>query len=152
VGNLRQVAAIDGKTAMNERQNYREHLINARQKSFEDFDKTVLLLSGGGLGISITILKDIIGAVVVARGWLLTSWICWGLSLVVILLSYHLSRLAIDAAIRELDCGEESDKPGGTLSAITNGLNLSGAILFLVGLLTFIIFVVENLDTIHGKT
>ena len=40
---------IDASQVDKEMQEYRSHLVEARQKAFEDFDKTVLALSGGAL-------------------------------------------------------------------------------------------------------
>ena len=40
---------------------FRSFIRAADQKAQEDFDKTVLVLSGGALGISMTFLKDIAG-------------------------------------------------------------------------------------------
>src|SRR5436190_223645 len=71
---MRQCADMDKQT-----QEYRAHLVEARQKAFEDFDKTVLLLSGGALGVSITFVKDLIGpGILFCKGCLLSSWACWG--------------------------------------------------------------------------
>jgi hypothetical protein len=60
---------------------YRKHLQTAEQKSQEDFDKTVLSLSGGALGISFIFLKDVIGPnPVVSPNLLFTAWVAWGSS------------------------------------------------------------------------
>ena len=42
-------------------QEYRAHLVSAAQKAQEDFDKTLLALSGGALGVSFAFVKDIVG-------------------------------------------------------------------------------------------
>ena len=58
---------------------YRSHLILAEQKAQEDYDKTVVFLSGGALGISFAFVKDFIGTgPMVSQNWLIWAWICWG--------------------------------------------------------------------------
>ena len=58
---------------------YRNWLIAAEQKAQEDFDKTVLSLSGGALGISFAFVKDIVGdQPLIKTKFLLTAWIAWG--------------------------------------------------------------------------
>ena len=39
---------------------YRQQLITLEQKSAESFDKTVIALSGGALGLSLTFVKEIV--------------------------------------------------------------------------------------------
>ena len=57
---------------------YRLHLVAAEQKAQEDFDKTILSLSGGALGVSFVFLKDIVGPEhVAAPAWLFAAWLTW---------------------------------------------------------------------------
>ena len=39
---------------------FRSHLVESRHHSHAQFDKAILLLAGGGLTVSLTILKDLI--------------------------------------------------------------------------------------------
>ena len=124
---------------------YRQHLVEARQKAYEDFDKTVFALSGGALGISFAFIDKIVGeAPIVSSGLLLAAWFCWVASLTVVLASFYLSVRALSAAIRRHD--EKTPKPERTafalLTEIANGL---GALLFVVGLICMVLFVVPNL-------
>ncbi|WP_134984071.1 hypothetical protein [Xanthomonas axonopodis] len=53
---------------------YRQWLVVAEQKAQEDYDKTVLTLSGGALGISFAFVKDIVGQNPIQNSsWLLIS-------------------------------------------------------------------------------
>ena len=66
------------KTRSTEMAKYREWLVVAEQKSQENFDKTVLTLSGGALGISFAFLKDIVGPQpIILSVFLLTAWFAW---------------------------------------------------------------------------
>jgi hypothetical protein len=128
---------------------YRKWLVAAEQKSQEDFDKTVLSLSGGALGISFVFLKDVIGPNPIQSPTLLfLAWVAWALSTFAVLLSFHLSHLALRKAIAQVDAGSiHQQKAGGVFSSLTKWLNLSGAILFLVGVLCITMFASVNLST-----
>ena len=86
---------------------YRVYLLDSEQKAQEEFDKTVLTLSGGALGISFAFIKDIVGPhPVVNVGYLFVAWILWGLSVTAVLASYFTSHLALRHAIKQVDRGE----------------------------------------------
>ena len=128
---------------------YRRHLQTAEQKSQEDFDKTVLSLSGGALGISFVFLKDVIGPnPVVHPDLLFAAWVAWGTSTFCVLASYYASHLALRRAIRQIDEGTiRNQKPGGFFRNVTAVLNAAGAVLFLVGVFAIVFFANANLKT-----
>lgn len=137
-------------------EDYRTHLITAEQKAQEDFDKTVVSLSGGALGISFAFLKDIVGNHPIAhKGLLFTAWISWGLSISLVLSSYFTSHLAlcksidqIDNAVRNSNINQiYTQRAGGRFSLITSILNAVGGLLFFVGILFIAVFVWHNLET-----
>lgn len=121
---------------------YRKNLVAAEQKAQEDFDKTVLTLSGGALGISFAFLKDVIGANPIAHPYLLfAAWVAWGFSTFSVLASYHLSHLALRKAVKQVDEGLiYKQRAGGVFATWTARLNEAGAVLFLVGVLCITIF------------
>ena len=85
---------------------YRDFLIAADQKASEAYDKTIMTLSGGALGLSVTFLKNIIGdskRVSVCR--LEASWICLAFSLLFILASMLFSQWALRKTINQVDTG-----------------------------------------------
>ena len=126
---------------------YRKQLVSAEQKSQEDFDKTVLSLSGGALGISFVFLKDVVGTnPIQGPGWLLAAWIAWGTSSLCVLASYFMSHLALRKAIEQVDHGTIYAQPaGGIFRRWTEFLNATGAILFLTGVLLITVFAGTNL-------
>jgi hypothetical protein len=131
---------------------YRTHLVEARQKAFEDFDKTVLALSGGALGVSFAFVKDLVGpGPLSCKSCLLTAWICWGTSVVTVLISYFSSQLALDRSIAEVDAGSRPRRPGGVFWWLTTILNALGGLLFLLGLILLIVFVSHNLEALNVR-
>lgn len=128
---------------------YRKWLVAAEQKSQEDFDKTVLSLSGGALGISFVFLKDVIGPQSIVLPWfLLAAWLTWAFSTFSVLTSYYLSHLALRRAISQVD--KETiyqQPPGGDFARWTAILNATGAILFLIGVCSITVFAGTNLSS-----
>ena len=58
---------------------YRQHLVLAAQKAQDDYDKTLLSLSGGALGVSFAFVDKFVKAGVVQNPRLLIfAWVCWG--------------------------------------------------------------------------
>lgn len=127
---------------------YRSQLETLEQKSQENFDKTVLSLSGGALGISFAFIKDIVGSAPVTNPSLLfLAWMSWGLSVVSVLISYFMSHLALRKAIKQVDLGSiRSSKPGGIADTLTAICNPLSGILFIIGVVFISIFVWQNLE------
>ena len=128
---------------------YRKQLIEASQKSQEDFDKTVLLLSTGALGISFAFVKDILGSQpITSANLLIAAWAAWALSAFAVLSSYFLSHKALRKAISQVDEKTiRAEIPGGCFAHATEVLNILGALLFLIGLCCMIVFSSDNLST-----
>lgn len=137
---------------------YRQHLQDACVKSQESFDKTVLSLSGGALGVSFIFLKDVIGSKPIdAPGLLVATWVAWAASSLAVLFSFHLSHLALRKAISQVDDGSIADgaRPGGGYARATAWLNVSGAVLFFAGVVSIVIFASFNLterSETHGNS
>ena len=128
---------------------YRKWLVAAEQKSQEDFDKTILSLSGGALGISFVFLKDVIGTHPIQQsGFLLAAWLAWAFSTFSVLTSYYLSHLALRRAIAQVDDGTiYKQRPGGVFAPWTAVLNAIGAVLFLVGVCSITVFAGINISS-----
>lgn len=130
-----------------ELEDYRKHLAAAEQKAQEDFDKTLIALAGGGLGVSFTFVdKFLNGHVPSAVPFLYYSWIVWSASLLVVFTSYFCSIRALRRALRQSYSGSVYvQRPGGMWSVATEILNIVGAILFAVGLVLILVFIRRNL-------
>lgn len=122
-------------------------LLDSEQKSTESFDKTVLYLSGGALGLSMAFLQNIIGSGKAVQVCLLVvAWVSWAVSLICTLFSFWFSATAMKKAVRQLDeqtIGQES--PGGWWDRATSAATILGGIALIVGVIAMIFFVQGNL-------
>jgi|SRR5229473_5931572 len=126
---------------------YRDFLIAADQKASEAYDKTVMTLSGGALGLSITFLKDIIGqSTRVSIQRLEWSWMCLSLSLLLILASMLFSQWALRKAITQVDGGTVGDgRVGGGFSILTGVLNVISGLSCVAGIVLLAWFSLANI-------
>jgi hypothetical protein len=125
---------------------YRSFLISAEQKAQEQYDKTILTLSGGAFGISFAFIDKVIGTPPTATLWLLAAWTSWGVSITSILFSFYFSNKALRRTIEQVD--EETvyeNTPGEHFSGITQVLNACGGIFFFLGVVLLIVFVYKNI-------
>lgn len=132
---------------------YRQFMVDADQKQQDSFDKTVLSLSGGALGVTFIFIKDIIGVDPIISPVLITiAWICWGISVCCTLFSFFTSHLLLIRTINRIDDAIKKGRPecfytekqGNSFQWLTNLLNISGASLFVVGVILTAIFASLN--------
>jgi hypothetical protein len=128
-------------------QTYRLQLIDAEQRAQATFDRTVLTLSGGALGVSFAFVeKFTVAGNTVCKELLLASWVSWATSLALILLSHYCSTFAMRKAVAQVDAGTISTQPpGGAWDNATKALNALGAMTFVVGVVFICTFAINNL-------
>lgn len=135
-----------------EQNSYRNLLIELEQKSYEDYDKALLTMSGGALVISIAFVKSIVGDdPVQCRILLIGAWISWTLTVLAVLCSFVMSQRALRKAREQFDTGKNKTKPGGIADKITGILNIVGGIFFLSGVILMVIFASFNFGESHGQ-
>jgi len=127
---------------VNSNRDYRSHLVDTWHKSQDAYDKTVLALSAGALGVTISFVKDIVGAHPHVMGLLLAAWACWATSCAAVLYSHFSSVAAHNEAIAALDVDR---KPNIGSNKVTKFLNRGSGVLFLIGLIVFCVFAYVNL-------
>ena len=125
---------------------YRQSLVAAGQAMQNEYDKAVMALSGGALGISFAFLKDIVGTKGLAHFCaLLGAWVLWGLSISFILASFFTSTKALRRAVDDTDMHTIyitlAESGWATATKILNAL---GGICFFLGLLALVVFVAYN--------
>ncbi len=129
------------------KQQLRKLLSELERESQTSYDKAVLTLSGGALGITISFVKNVIKGKPLASEFLFTSWVCWGISLACVLYSFYSSALALRKAVVQLDANTiRAQKPGGLFDKATEVLNFGSGGLFLAGTFLFVLFAFKNLE------
>lgn len=134
----------------------RKMLLAAEQDYAKSFDRWLVTLAGGALGLSIAFLKDIAGAQPVDVAWLVAAWILLALSVCAALVSMLISQHGHEAFRAALD--EEAAKGGARfwprvrdaqrrrweLTAIA-WLNGTAILAFVMGVFTLAVFAALNL-------
>jgi hypothetical protein len=126
-----------------EHRDYRSKLIALEQKAQESYDKTVLSLSGGALGVSFAFVTGFVErGRMQASGLLVAAWLSWAVSVAATLASHFTSHHALRRAVKELDAGRPAE--GGSWDLFTEILNGMAGLLFLVGVVLVAVFVRRN--------
>jgi hypothetical protein len=126
---------------------YRDKLLELEAQSQDSFDKTLVSLSGGALGVSFAFVDKFLHAKparsVVA---LEAAWSFWVLSLALVLSSHFISTLAMRRSVQQIDRREPlQDRMGGRYHSVLLFLNPASGVAFLAGLFCAGYFVAKNL-------
>ena len=99
---------------MTENNDYRKDVANAIRRSEQSYDKHLLYLSAGALGLSLVFIKNVIGTNEIQyKCVLISAWVAWGLSLLSILASYRTSRKSHWIVLDQLKNRYSGDQWGG---------------------------------------
>lgn len=127
-----------------ERVKYAETLLQSMQESQDQYDKSIITLSSGALGLSFAFIDKLVHLDSAQRKLLLLmSWIFWAGAISSTLASFYFSQKAMELAYnkwqtKERDFKNPSDK-------LTRCLNLISGLAFLSGVIEIISFVYMNL-------
>lgn len=140
---------------MNENQElfkqYSDKMTRASQSSYEQFDKAILTLSSGGLGLSIIFITDFQNYNGIDyTSFLIISWVFFCLSILTTLLSFVFSQKASKLNIEFADKyylknKEEYFSKTNPYSKATKYLNYLSGTFFLIAVVITLIFVSINL-------
>lgn len=121
---------------------FRDHLVQLEQRAQEAYDKYLVAMSTGALGLSVAFIRDFLGEAQAAGiGFLYASWAAWALALGLSLTSFYVSTLAIRRAIERLD---DSGTVDSGFDRAVRVLNPAAGIFFLCGVVAFIAFAISN--------
>ncbi len=129
----------------------RETLIDSEREGAKSFDKFILTLSAGAIGLSLTFITKIASNILPWSIWLLI--IAWG-TLVLSMLSTMVSLLTSQASCRkQRDILDELYKKqnndvgqDNTLSILTNRLNIASMVFFILGVVFLLTFSIINIS------
>lgn len=130
----------------NDMANYRALLIDTLRALNEAYDKILVTLSGGALGLSIVFLKDVISDdMIVGSQFLIGAWFGFILSLSAVLGRILFGIEAYRRAIRQVDDGTiRNGRVGGVPSKISRGCHIASAVFLLLGLFFIAMFSYMN--------
>lgn len=129
--------------ADNEEQ-YLEQLNKAYIESSSQFDKQVLFIASGALGISLAFIKDIVKLdVATNKVLLLLAWIFFGAVILICILSHYTSLKAINFKIENLY--QKRDKISKRFDWWTRTFNIFMILFLATGLVLLFIFIGINI-------
>lgn len=131
-------------------QTYRNHkqvLIDGQAQASQDFDKYLVTLAAGALGLSIAFIRQIAPNPV--EIWsIIVAWSAFGASLISILLSFWFSQRAFHRAEKVLDTQNEEDRlESNWWDYVTTALNVISVFSFVAGVVFLAYFAASNTST-----
>lgn len=123
---------------------YYELLSKAYFESSVQFDKQILFIASGALGLSFTFINDIVDLDRAScKTLLFTSWILFSLVILCSLLSHYFSKQAINYKMQNIE--QENDKDSNTKNYRVVLLNILMIAFNILGLFSLLLFVFINL-------
>jgi hypothetical protein len=121
---------------------YRQWLVEAHQRSSDAYDKAVMTLAAGALGISLAFVHQVAPRPT-HKNWLAVSWVLLAVSLLLIFMSFWTSQQTYLREIKKRDKLPVSrrDVPGWA----TTTLNVMSGLVFIAGVLCLVRFAWFNL-------
>lgn len=131
----------------------RQLLFNAKLQGSQSLDKAILTLSAGALGLSLTFIRQIAPhPQLPTLKFIILAWICFGLSILLTLISFLTSQKACDKQIEILEATflgqEKREKLTNKYSRTTAILNWFSIALFIAGVTLFALFSAINISNI----
>lgn len=134
----------------------RSELLERQRSNSESYDKAILTLSSGALGLSLTFIKDLLPASRQPVWTNLLYW-SWGLltgAIIITVVSFLLSSAAINQALNQITeyylNGNESAFTRTKLSWAVDASNYISGGLFVAGILVTVLFVSINFSEVRS--
>ncbi len=136
----------------------RKDLLARQLSNAEQFDKAVLTLSSGALGLSLAFIKDVV-PIDEAQGFavLVFSWWLFSFAIISTVISFIVSQLAIARQLTYarkyyIDNKSEYSKKRNIWAEVTDYLNCLSGVLFVVAVVLTVTFVSSNLGSVQMAT
>jgi len=124
--------------------NRRKELIDRQLSNSEAQDKAILMLSSGGLAISISLIRFVVDLETATHTWLLYgSWFLFALAAIFTILSYLVGQKAIDESIKVsykyyIEDNDEYENITPKSAIINDWINILSSVIF-IGAVFFIV-------------
>jgi len=123
---------------------YLEQLNKVYIESSSQFDKQVLFIASGALGISLAFIKDIVKLdIATNKNLLLLSWIFFGAVILICILSHYTSLKAINFKIENIY--QKKDKISRRFNFFTQLFNILMIVFLATGLILLFVFIGINI-------
>ena len=120
------------------------------QSSSDEYDKAVLALSGGGLGLSLAFIKDVVPlSHAISLAVLLCSWICFAVAMLLVVISYQLSRLAQTLHLEHLQryyLAGKKEFPSNKFNSWLSWCNAGSGFFLILAVILTIAFAWQNIS------
>lgn len=127
-----------------EKDPYLEQLNKTYIESSSQFDKQILYIASGALGISLAFIKDIVKLdVATDKNLLLLSWISFGAVILISILSHYTSLKAINFRIENLY--QKKDKTSKRFDFFTRLFNVLMIVFLATGIILLFCFIGINI-------
>ncbi len=127
-----------------EKKSYLEQLNKIFVESSSQFDKQVLYVASGALGISLAFIKDIVHLdCATNKVLILLSWISFGAVILFCVLSHFTSLKAAKSLIENIE--KESDNTSKSFDCLTQLLNILMILFLATGLILLFVFIGINI-------
>lgn len=124
----------------------RGELWTSRKSAHEEYDRALLTLAGGGLALSVTLVKDMFPLdKVVKSDWLISSWCFFASAILAVILSFLLSQLVHQMALKRLNANPPLPPPEN-LSNVIVVLNWIAGAIFIAGVVAMTMFSAYNFN------
>ncbi len=131
---------------------YRKHLWDALRAGQEQYDKYLLTLSGGGLAISLTLIKDVFSKTqLTCPSTLIFSWAFFCISITFTIASFMTSQKSLRTHLDNYETyiatgNDEKLKAHNPNETLTNFLNYASGVCFFIAVVATIVFASMNLN------
>lgn len=126
---------------------FRKHLQTCEAKGWERFDDTAFKMAAGGLALSLTLAGVTKNLQPASMYWVFGAWVCWSVSLLVILISIWTGQQGLRSQIAHRDTGDyyTTKHAAGVFGRVTPALNLVAIATCGGGLVCIVLFTLKNL-------
>ena len=122
----------------------RKTLVNFQYETSRSLDKAILTLSSGAFGVSFAFIKQIVPQIKKDSLSILEySWLLFGLSIILTLISFLTSQWACSTSINILEKGHDRKNIPGIITQI---INVFSMVIFIIGVFLLIKFGIANLE------
>lgn len=129
---------------MEENKEYLDLLNRSYLESSSQFDKQLLFVASGALGLSLAFIKDIVVlSKATNKELLILSWISFGLVILINVISHYTSLKAINYKIENVN--KKNDKLSKRFNSVTKYFNVIMIVFLAIGLISLNVFIGINI-------